>query len=343
MRGKAVKVRTQDGEQAHRALARVGALDPSRKPRVEEGWLLLPIVEGIGEAVDLPAVFRVVEADLEARPVKPTTLREAPGLPPELADEVTRSLDLVGDIAIIRLKDDIRSRAGEIGEALMSVHPRLRAVAVDDGVTGPLRLRSLTLVAGQGPLVTTHREHGVNLRVDLEQAYFSPRLATEHRRVAELVRPGERVLDMFCGVGPFAVLIAKLASPSEVLAVDLNPRAVELVEENAALNGVGHLVRAHVGDARSVVPTLGSFDRIVMNHPHGAFAFLDVALQASREGSELHLHLIGTEDETREVLEDALRHASGMGIAGLRLLGSREVRTYAPGVSHNCLDLRVGD
>ncbi len=338
-----MKVRTQDGEQAHRALARVGALDPRRRPRTEDGWLLLPIREGLGEAVDMPPVFKVVEADLEERPAKPTSLRDAPGLPPELADEVTRSLDVVGDIAVVRLKDDIRSRAAEIGEALMSVHPRLRAVAVDDGVTGPLRLRDLTLVAGEGPLVTSHREHGVVLRVDLEHAYFSPRLATEHRRVANRVGPGERVLDMFSGVGPFAVLIAKLAAPSEVHAVDLNPRAVELVRENAEANGVGHLVTAHEGDARKVVPPLGRFDRIVMNHPHGAHAFVDVALGASREGTEVHLHLIGTEDEAREAGDEARRLAGETGLPPLRSLGLREVRTYAPGVCHYCLDLRVGD
>jgi len=343
VRGKAVKVRTQDGETAHRALARVGALDPTRKPRVEDGWLLLPIIQGVGEAVDLPPVFQVVDADLEERPAKPTSLREAPGLPPELADEVTRSMDIVGDIAIIRLKDDIMSRAGEIGEALRSVHPRVRAVAVDDGVSGPLRLRALTLVAGEGPLVTTHREHGVTLRVDLEQAYFSPRLATEHRRVADLVRPGERVLDMFSGVGPFAVLIAKLASPREVHAVDLNPRAVELVVENAAANGVDQLVFAHEGDAREVVPPLRTFDRIVMNHPHGAYAFTDVALGASHEGTEMHLHLIGTEEEAREVLGEACSQAKDLGLPDLRLLGLHEVRTYAPGVCHFCLDLRLGD
>jgi tRNA (guanine37-N1)-methyltransferase len=333
MRGRAVKVRTQDGQAAHGAMVRAGALDPTRRSKVEDGWLFLPLMEGTGAALDLPDVYHVVDVDLEERTVKPTSLRDAPSLPPELAAEVTRSMDMVGDIAVLRLRDDIRSRADEIGAALMDVHPRLRAVAVDDGVVGELRLRSLSLVAGKGPLTTVHREHGIDLRVDLDRAYFSPRLATEHRRIADMATPGERVLDMFCGVGPFAVLVAKVSNPGQVHAVDLNEVAVRLARENASSNGVADLVIVHQGDARNIVPSLGTFDRIVMNHPTAAVEFLDVALGASREGTTIHLHLIGTQEEAREALMDPVRPVD--------LLMMREVRTYAPGVFHWCLDLGV--
>ncbi len=335
MRGKAIRVRTQDGEAAHRALARAGALDPGRRSRTEDGWLYLPLREGTGELVGLPALYHVVEVDLEERAPKPRSIRDAPSLHPDLAAEVTRSMDVVGDIAVLRLKDDLRPRAEEIGRALLEVQPRLRAVAVDEGVEGDLRLRSLTLVAGDGPLETVHREHGVQLRVDLEGAYFSPRLATEHRRIADLVEPGERVLDMFTGVGPFAVLIGKDGRASEVHAVDLNGRAVELAIENVKVNDVTDLVIVHLGDARKVVPQLGTFDRIIMNHPTASINFVDVALAASRTGTDLHLYIIGTEEETSEIVEGTSDT--------LQLVSLREVRTYAPGVAHWCLDMRVMD
>jgi tRNA (guanine37-N1)-methyltransferase len=333
MRGRALKVRTHDGEAAHRALARAGALDPRRRSRVEDDWLYLPIVEGSGEIVGLPAVYHVVELDLEERTVKPTSLKDAPSLQPDLAAEVTGSMDVVGDIAVLRLKDDLVPRADEIGRALLEVQPRLRAVTVDEGVAGDLRIRRLTLVAGDGPLETVHREHGVQLRVDLERAYFSPRLATEHRRIADMVGSGERVLDMFAGVGPFAVLIGKDGRASEVHAVDLNGRAVELAIENTELNGVSGRVSVHLGDAREVVPGLGTFDRIIMNHPTAAIDFLDVALAASRGGTRVHLYLIGTGEEADEVVRGAEDR--------LRLLATREVRTYSPGVSHWCLDMEA--
>jgi len=145
--------------------------------------------------------------------------------------------------------------------------------------------------------------------------------------------PGERVLDMFTGVGPFAVLLAKVGQASQVHAVDLNRRAARLAEENAELNGVSHVVTVHQGDARQVVPALGTFDRVVMNHPTAAVDFLDVALGASREGTAVHLHVIGTPEEAREVVDGR--------VGDLDLQMMREVRTYAPGMAHYCLDMLV--
>lgn len=338
---RAISVHLRDGEPARRRLVREGWLDTSLRPTTQGDRLYIPVLSKTPDDLDVGVGYDWVTAEFEERERKPTSLREAPSLPPELASEVTRSMDVIGDIAVLRLKDDIRPRASEIGNALMEVHPRLRAVAIDDGVHGELRVRSLTIVAGEGPLVTVHREHGMDLRVDLEQAYFSPRLATEHRRVADKVMPGERVLDMFSGVGPFAVLVARLAQPSQVHAVDLNEVAVRLVEENARSNGVGDLVTAHQGDARAVVPDLGVFERIIMNHPHGALDFIDVALGASASGTVIHLHLMGTPEESDEAAAEANQTASGLGHEGVRVDLKREVRTYCPGVLHWCLDLTV--
>lgn len=341
MKGRAVKVRPRDGETARTAMAGGGMLDPLRRPATVDGWLLLPLVDDAHPPLDIGVEHDIVEVDLPERTVKPSSLREAPGLPPELAAEVTRSLDVVGDVAIIRLKEALRPRGNEIGEALLKAQPRLRAVAVDDGVVGELRVRALTLVAGEGPLKTVHREHGMALEVDLEHAYFSPRLATEHMRVADMARPGERVLDMFTGVGPFAILIARYAEPSKVHAVDLNERATQLAKANVVRNGVADLVSVHQGDARVLVPKLGTFDRIVMNHPHGALDFIDVAMDAAGEGTAIHLHVIGTTGEAQLAAKDAVRAAVAAGLDGVEHENRREVRTYAPGVSHWCLDLRV--
>ncbi len=338
---RAISVHLRDGEPARRKLVREGWLDISLRPKTQGDRLYLPVHPNTPEDLDIEVAYEWVAAVFEERHRKPTSLREAPGLPPELASEVTRSMDVIGDVAVLRLKDDIRPRASEIGSALMEVHPRLRAVAIDDGVHGELRVRSLTIIAGEGPLVTTHREHGMELRVDLESAYFSPRLATEHRRVADQVMPGERVLDMFAGVGPFAVLVARLAHPSQVHAVDLNEVAVRLVEENARSNGVDELVTAHLGDAREVVPDLGVFDRIIMNHPHGARDFMDVALGASGSGTVIHLHMMGALEESDEAADEACRTASDLGHGGVKVDLKREVRTYSPGVLHWCLDLTV--
>ncbi len=338
-----MRVPRERGERARKTLVELGYLDKRRRIQEDGDCLLLPILVSTPKNLDIGMRFEVKYADLECQEeqVRPKSLREAPGLPPEVASEVTRSLDIVGDIAIIRLTDELLPRAAEIGHAILGLHTRLRAVAVDSGVQGPHRVRALALAAGEGPLVTLHRENGLKLRVDLERAYFSPRLATEHRRVANLVREGERVLDMFAGVGPFTVLIAVDGRASEVHAIDINPVAAALIKENLELNKVRRRVEVHEGDAHELVPKLGKFDRIIMNHPTEAVEFFELALSAGRDGTVLHLHIIGTEQEV-DAEETSVRSIAAMsGYPGARTLARREVGTYGPGITHYCLDIEL--
>lgn len=55
-------------------------------------------------------------------------------------------------------------------------------------------------------------------------------------QAAKPARSVERLLDLSCGAGTLALLLAKDAA--EVLATDINPRAVALGAFNAAINGI---------------------------------------------------------------------------------------------------------
>jgi len=80
--------------------------------------------------------------------------------------------------------------------------------------------------------------------------------------VAE-ARPGQRVLDMGTGSGVNAVLAARQGA--RVVAVDINPRALEAATANAERNGVADLVEVRFSDVFSDV--LGAFDLIVFDPP----------------------------------------------------------------------------
>src|SRR3989338_1852628 len=94
---------------------------------------------------------------------------------------------------------------------------------------------------------------------------------------------------MFSGCGPFPLVIARNAKPSEVVAVELNPAAHQYALRNAARNKAKQ-VRCMQGDVREVVPALGSFDRVVMPHPEGGEDFLDIALPAVKRNGALHFY-----------------------------------------------------
>lgn len=104
----------------------------------------------------------------------------------------------------------------------------------------PLRLR---------PWLTTHRLAGLR-----------PPVAAAMVRLAG-VGPGERVLDSCCGTGTIAIEAA-LAGGS-VVASDIDPDAIAVVQERAALAGVS--VAARIGDARHVPQPNASVDAVVTN------------------------------------------------------------------------------
>ncbi|MFF9626127.1 methyltransferase [Streptomyces griseosporeus] len=93
------------------------------------------------------------------------------------------------------------------------------------------------------------------------------------------VQEGDRVLDMGTGSGSLAITAA--AKASEVLAVDINPDAVEAVLANAQRNGVADRVQARVSDVFSAVE--GTFDLIIFNPPFQWFAARDVADSATTD------------------------------------------------------------
>ena len=181
-----------------------------------------------------------------------TDYRSFLDVPSDVRGMLPVSFDVIGDVAIIRLDRELTSWSSKIGDAMIRANPRLRTVAMDKGVKGELRVRDIEVVSGDPVTETEHIEYGLRLMVDPSKTYFNPRLAGERRRIASLVRPGERVTDMFAGVGPFSLMISKYAVPSVIFAIDLNHDAIELMKRNIELNKAKNIIPLE-GDSRRLI------------------------------------------------------------------------------------------
>jgi tRNA (guanine37-N1)-methyltransferase len=267
-------------------------------------------------------------------------------LPPHLLASVPRALDIVGDIAIIEIPPDLKAHENLIGEAVLKTHKNIRTVlAKASAVSGTYRLREFKVIAGENRTSTVYKEYGCTYQVDIAKAYFSPRLSREHKRVASLVQEGETVVDLFAGVGPFSVLIAKTVEDVKVYAVDINPEAIELLERNARLNRVENRVFPILGDARQVVEDKlsGVADRVIMNLPEKAIEFVDAACQTLKPvgGTIHHYVFIRQPDSIEDMKQRFVDTVEKTGRKVDAFLFAKAIRETAPYECQVVLDAKI--
>ena len=106
------------------------------------------------------------------------------------------------------------------------------------------------------------------------------------RRAISLLRPiaGERVADMFCGLGNFSLPIAR--SGAYVVGVEGSEGLVARARENAIRNGLGSQTEFHAANLFTVDAALlegwGTFDKMLIDPPREGAAELVKALPAEQ-------------------------------------------------------------
>lgn len=254
------------------------------------------------------------------------------------------SFDIIGGIAIVEIPPGMGKKAREIGKELLARHKNLRAVYAKAGARkGVYRLRKLRFLCGKKGTITTHKESGCLFKVDVAKAYFSPRLSYERERIANLVQPGENVLALFAGVGPFPIVIArKQPHVGGIVAIELNPTAVKYMKENIRLNKLQTKIKPIGADVKKITKKYKNWaDRVVMAYPDKAYAFLKEAYASAKDGATVHFYYFGNEknafDEAEKIANTAAKKATVM----VEVENKRVVLPYAPRINQIVLDLRL--
>jgi len=327
----AVKVSKREAENIRRKLIELGVLAKGYAVRREGEFVLFPVSEPVGG-------FELVEAEFERLKKRPHSYREVVKVPDEVKPLLPSSFDVIGDIAIIELQEELMPYGKAIGEAILRVHRHIKAVFAKGGkVEGEYRVRELIHLAGEKRTETLHRENGIRLKLDVARVYFSPRLATERMRIFEKTLPGEIIFDMFAGVGPYSILLARKAKL--VFAVDLNPWAIRYLEENIRLNKASNVIPI-LGDVRKIAGKLEA-DRVIMNLPKFADRFLREAMLSVRDGGVIHYYGFGPEEDLFSEHEAKIKAAAKELGFTIKFLEERKVRPYAPRQFNIAIDFRV--
>jgi len=269
-------------------------------------------------------------------------------LTPEELNSLIKSYDVIGDIAVVRVPESLKSRSRTVAEAIMQTHKHVKTVLRQASpVSGEFRLRRLEWMMGARKTETVHREFGCVFKVDLEKSYFSPRLSHERMRIARLVKPEENIVNMFAGVGCYSIVIAKHSEAEKIYSIDVNPFAVRYMEENIRLNRVEARVVPLLGDARRVVAERlqGVADRVLMPLPERAYEYVDCALSALKpSGGYTHyydfVHAGKGENPIEKVKVRVSERLRGLGVE-FDLPLARVVRATGPNWCQVVVDVHV--
>lgn len=330
---KCVKVPLKQLNDTRIKLMENGLMNMEYRIKAEKEFGYIPINDYIDD-------YEIVDIELEEIKKVPHNFSEL--LEGELTEEeienLRTSFDTIGDVVILEIPDNLENKKQLIGDAALKFTKRRSIYMKKSAIKGTTRVRDLEFLSGVDDSITIHKEHGARLKLDVREVYFSPRLATERKRVMESVKDGERILDMFCGIGPFPIVIAK-NKDVEITAVDINEAAIRYLDENIELNKLNGSIETYCGDVREVSKSFNSkFDRIIMNLPGLAYTFLDVAVDLIEEDGIINYYEFSDSyEQGKKRLEDACREAG----KEVEIINTRKVKSTSPGEWHVAIDGKI--
>ncbi len=251
-------------------------------------------------------------------------------------------MDIIGEIAIIKIKSEFLSEKMEISDLIINSLKNIRSIYLQEsGVKGEFRVKSMSYLSGIEDPVTIYKESGCQFLIDVSKVYFSPRLSNERLRIAQLVQPDEKILNMFAGIGPFSIVISKFQPSCKITDIEINPIASEYALDNYLLNKINNITSI-CGDAHEIIQNQLSpdFSRVIMPLPEKSTEFIDDALTMIHKRGWIHLyaHLNSSDDNIlmncNNIISKELDERS-------RIASSRIVKHIGPGWYQIVFDIEV--
>ena len=256
---------------------------------------------------------------------------------------VPSSFDVVGDILIFsEFPKNLSKKEKIIGKIILENYHHIKTILKKTKkYSGTFRTPKLKLVAGENKKETICRENNVIIKLNVEKVYFSPRMSSERKRIADLIKSNESILVMFSGSGVYPLVIAKNSKCREVYGIEVNPVAHKYALENIRKNKFENKIKLFLGDVRKIMPKLNKkFDRILMPLPKGGENFLGLALKYIKKNGMMHFYDFLHENEFYKA-EEKVKNACKKSKKEYKILKSVKCGQYSPRFYRLCVDFEV--
>lgn len=333
-----LKVQKNVANEIRKLLLKNSLINLDAKIKHDEDYVIIPLLKKPDKKVLDSLNFEIIDTDFEPQKRGPKSLKDylKGKIDDSKIDEIKGSFDIIGKIVILEIPEDLEEYKYLIGDAALKFTKRKAIYRKKSEIRGIIRTRELEHIAGEDVSETIHQEFGCRLMLDVKKVYFSPRLATERKRVADSVKDGEIIVDMFAGIAPFPILIARNHNV-KIYSIDINPDAYYYAKRNISLNNVEDKVIPVLGDVGEFLKDKNiEADRIIMNLPGSACKFIDLAIDTVKEGGVIHYY-----EFSHDFQKPIQRLKEAAYPRKIEVIAKRKVRSKSPGVWHIGIDVRI--
>lgn len=337
----AVKVKREQTEDMRMILSQRKLIDKKRKFQKSGNYIEIPVAEKIKnykfpkrslQIVTQKPVFRYESGE----PFE--SILDKIKMPAYMKRYLPRKWERLGDVLVLKIPEQLekfeRSLAKIYAEVLHA-----KTVVKDLGIVGEQRRQKIKIILGKCT-ETVHKENKIKFKLDVNEIMFSSGNMKERKRISSVSNKNETVVDMFAGIGYFSIPLAFYSKPKQIRTYEINPIAYRYLCENIKLNKVRDIIVPHLEDCRNAEE--GVADRIVMGYLKDTFIYFPKALRILKSsGGIIHYHekcpnALLPKQPFEKLKEIALEEGKK-----IELIKFTNVKSYAPGVSHVVLDIKI--
>lgn len=258
------------------------------------------------------------------------------------------SYDLLGNIALVKF--EAKENKKKIANRILKEYNKVKTVLEKLGkVQGRLRKIKTKYVAGEKNKLARYKENGCVFVFDVDETYFSSRLAGERLDVAKQIKKKDKVLVLFAGVAPFSIVIGKTSKCKKVISVEINKKASKFAEKNIKLNRL-HNIEIIQGDVKRLDKILKGrlsvkgnlvplqFDVIVMPRPRLTDTFLSSVWKFCKKGTKIYYYGFGKFPD--EIVDEIEKEAKA-GKKIIKILKIKKAGEIAPYKYRWRVDLKI--
>ncbi len=264
-------------------------------------------------------------------------------IPPDLFNRIPDKWEKIGDIVTIKLLPELKKYKTQIGEGYAKVLHCKTVLNDVGGISGIYREPNVEIIYGEKDTETIHKENGIRFKLNPQRVMFSSGNMDERIRMAKISNKKETVVDLFAGIGYFTIPIAVYSKPKKIFACEINPISYEYLYNNISLNHVTEIVEPLLGDNKEIAPK-NVADRVVMGYIRDTHRFLQIAMNCLKDHTGIiHYHDVFPDDAIPKKPFTLIQKAAEQYNSDVELITFKKIKSYAPGVSHVVLDVKMGE